>query len=105
MGGLGKAALEKGYKRVMVIAEDYAFPYSQVQGFMTEYCKLGGKVPVKAWVTLGGKDYSSAIARIPQGVGASGGGGRVGGGGFPRWWRACRRTWTRWWWCWVAPMR
>ena len=24
---------------VMVIAEDYAFPYSQVQGFMAEYCK------------------------------------------------------------------
>jgi branched-chain amino acid transport system substrate-binding protein len=54
----------------MVIAEDYAFPYSQVQGFMTEYCKLGGKVPVKAWVPLGGKDYSSVIARIPKDVDA-----------------------------------
>ena len=70
MVGLGKAALDKGYKRVMVIAEDYAFPYSQVQGFMTEYCKLGGKVPVKAWVPLGGKDYSSVIARIPKDVDA-----------------------------------
>jgi branched-chain amino acid transport system substrate-binding protein len=54
----------------MVIAEDYAFPYSQVQGFMAEYCKLGGKVPVKAWVPLGGKDYSSVIARIPKDVDA-----------------------------------
>jgi branched-chain amino acid transport system substrate-binding protein len=70
MVGLGKAALDKGYKRVMVIAEDYAFPYSQVQGFMTEFCKLGGKVPVKAWVPLGGKDYSSVIARIPKDVDA-----------------------------------
>jgi branched-chain amino acid transport system substrate-binding protein len=70
MVGLGKAALDKGYKRVMVIAEDYAFPYSQVQGFMTEYCKLGGKVPVKAWVPLGGKDYASVIARIPKDVDA-----------------------------------
>jgi branched-chain amino acid transport system substrate-binding protein len=70
MVGLGKAALDKGYKRVMVIAEDYAFPYSQVQGFMAEYCKLGGKVPVKAWVPLGGKDYSSVIARIPKDVDA-----------------------------------
>ena len=67
MVGLGKAALDKGYKRVMVIAEDYAFPYSQVQGFMAEYCKLGGKVPVKAWVPLGGKDYSSVIATHPEG--------------------------------------
>jgi len=67
---LGKAALDKGYKRVMVIAEDYAFPYSQVQGFMTEYCRLGGKVPLKAWVPLGGKDYASVIARIPKDVDA-----------------------------------
>jgi len=70
MVGLGQAALDKGYKRVMVIAEDYAFPYSQVQGFMAEYCRLGGKVPVKAWVPLGGKDYSSVIARIPKDVDA-----------------------------------
>ncbi|MCX8003403.1 MAG: ABC transporter substrate-binding protein [Burkholderiaceae bacterium] len=70
MVGLGKAALDKGYKRVMVIAEDYAFPYSQVQGFMTEFCRLGGRVPVKAWVPLGGKDYSSVIARIPKDVDA-----------------------------------
>jgi branched-chain amino acid transport system substrate-binding protein len=70
MVGLGKAALDKGFKRVMVIAEDYAFPYSQVQGFMAEYCRLGGKVPEKAWVPLGGKDYSSVIAKIPKNVDA-----------------------------------
>ena len=70
MVGLGKAALDKGYKRVMIIAEDYAFPYSQVQGFMAEYCRLGGKVPEKAWVPLGGKDYSSVIAKIPKDVDA-----------------------------------
>jgi branched-chain amino acid transport system substrate-binding protein len=70
MVGLGKAAMDKGYKRTMVIAEDYAFPYSQVQGFMAEYCRLGGKVPLKAWVPLGGKDYASVIARIPKDVDA-----------------------------------
>jgi branched-chain amino acid transport system substrate-binding protein len=70
MVGLGKAAIDKGYKRTMIIAEDYAFPYSQVQGFMAEYCRLGGKVPVKAWVPLGGKDYASTIARIPKDVDA-----------------------------------
>ena len=70
MVGLGKAAISKGYKRVMVIAEDYAFPYSQVQGFMSEFCRLGGRVPVKAWVPLGGKDYASTIARIPKDVDA-----------------------------------
>jgi branched-chain amino acid transport system substrate-binding protein len=70
MAGLGKAAMDKGYKRVMIIAEDYAFPYSQVQGFMSDFCKLGGKVPEKAWVPLGGKDYASVIAKIPKDVDA-----------------------------------
>ncbi len=70
MVGLGKAAVAKGYKKVMVIAEDYAFPYSQVQGFMTEYCAAGGKVPVKEWVPLGGKDYAATIAKIPKDVDA-----------------------------------
>ena len=70
MVGLGKAALAKGYKKTMIIAEDYAFPYSQVQGFMSEYCRGGGKVPEKAWVPLGGKDYSSVIAKIPKDVDA-----------------------------------
>lgn len=71
MVGLGRYAFEvKGYKRVALIAEDYAFPYSQVQGFMTEYCKAGGKVPHKAWVPLGGRDYSTVIARLPADVDA-----------------------------------
>jgi branched-chain amino acid transport system substrate-binding protein len=71
MVGLGTYAHQtKGYKKMMVIAEDYAFPYSQVQGFMAEYCKSGGKVPEKAWVPLGSKDYSSVIAKIPKDVDA-----------------------------------
>ena len=45
MVGLGKEAMKRGYKRVMVIAEDYSFPYSQVQGFMTEYCARGRQGP------------------------------------------------------------
>ena len=44
-GRPGQGRLDKGYKRTMVIAEDYAFPYSQVQGFMAEYCRLGGRCP------------------------------------------------------------
>jgi branched-chain amino acid transport system substrate-binding protein len=71
MVGLGEYAFKtKGYKKMALIAEDYAFPYSQVQGFMTEYCKAGGRVTHKAWVPLGGKDYSSVIAGLPQDVDA-----------------------------------
>jgi branched-chain amino acid transport system substrate-binding protein len=71
MVGLGEYAFKtKGYKKMALIAEDYAFPYSQVQGFMTEYCRLGGHVTHKAWVPLGAKDYSSVIAKLPGDVDA-----------------------------------
>ena len=70
MVGLGEHALGKGYKRTILIAEDYGFPYSQVQGFMASYCAKGGKVIDKAWVPLGTKDYASVIAKIPKDVDA-----------------------------------
>ena len=34
------------------------------------FASWGGKVPEKAWVPLGGKDYSSVIAKIPKDVDA-----------------------------------
>jgi branched-chain amino acid transport system substrate-binding protein len=71
MAGLGEYAYtEKGYKTVAVVAEDYSFPYSQVEGFMLPFCKAGGKVPTKLWVPIGNKDFSSVIASIPDDVDA-----------------------------------
>ncbi|HYP70678.1 MAG TPA: ABC transporter substrate-binding protein [Variovorax sp.] len=70
MVGLGEHALGKGYKKVFLIAEDYGFPYSQVQGFMASYCAKGGKVVDKAWVPLGTKDYASVIAKVPKDIDA-----------------------------------
>ncbi len=52
------------------MAEDYSFPYTQVFGFMAEFCKAGGHVPSKSWVPIGTKDYSSVIAAIPDDVDA-----------------------------------
>jgi len=71
MAGLGTYAFnEKGYKNVAVVAEDYSFPYTQVFGFMAEFCKAGGHVPSKSWVPIGNKDFSSVIAAIPDDVDA-----------------------------------
>jgi branched-chain amino acid transport system substrate-binding protein len=70
MVGLGEHALAKGYKKMALIAEDYGFPYSQVQGFMASYCAKGGKITQKNWVPLGTKDYSSIVAKIPGDVDA-----------------------------------
>ena len=71
MAGLGDYIYnKKGHKKVAVVAEDYSFPYSQVEGFMLPFCKAGGKVPYKAWVPIGNKDFSSVIAAIPDDVDA-----------------------------------
>ena len=71
MAGLGDYAFnEKGYQKVATVAEDYSFPYTQVFGFMAEFCKAGGTVPSKSWVPIGNKDYSSVIAAIPDDVDA-----------------------------------
>jgi branched-chain amino acid transport system substrate-binding protein len=71
MVGVGDYAFnDMGYKSVAVIAEDYSFPYTQVLGFMTEFCEAGGKVPEKFWTPIGNKDYSSVVYSIPQDVDA-----------------------------------
>ncbi len=71
MAGLGDYVYkEKGYKKVATVAEDYSFPYTQVFGFMAEFCKAGGHVPSKSWVPIGNKDFSSVIAALPDDVDA-----------------------------------
>ncbi|MBV8662694.1 MAG: ABC transporter substrate-binding protein, partial [Hyphomicrobiales bacterium] len=58
MAGLGDYAYNvKKYKSVATVAEDYSIPYTQVFGFMAEFCKAGGHVPKKLWVPIGNKDF------------------------------------------------
>ncbi len=67
MAGLGDYAYKtKGFRRMGVVAEDYSFPYTQVQGFMIGFCADGGHVVQKAWAPLGTRDYSSIIAALPS---------------------------------------
>lgn len=71
MVGVGDHAYNAlGYKKVAVVAEDYSFPYTQVLGFMTEFCAAGGKVPEKFWTPIGAKDYSSIVYSIPSDIDA-----------------------------------
>jgi branched-chain amino acid transport system substrate-binding protein len=69
--GLGEYAFkDKGYKKVVTVAEDYSFPYTQVLGFMLGYCKAGGHVVDKFWVPIGNKDFSTIVASIPDDIDA-----------------------------------
>lgn len=71
MAGLGEYVIEeKGWTTVATVAEDYSFPYSQVMGFMLDFCAMGGSVPEKFWVPIGNKDYTSIVYSIPQDVDA-----------------------------------
>lgn len=71
MAGLGEYVFkDKGYKKIAVIGEDYSFPYTQVFGFATGYCRAGGQIVQRQWVPLGTKDFGSVIANIPDEVDA-----------------------------------
>ena len=66
MGGLGSYVMRsKGYQKIAIIAEDYSFPYSQVMGFMIEYCATGGSVLEKFWTPIGTEDFSAILSAIP----------------------------------------
>jgi branched-chain amino acid transport system substrate-binding protein len=71
MAGLGTYVYNtQGYKHVAILAEDYSFPYSQVGGFMTEFCRAGGHVVKKFWVPIGTTDYSSVVSAMPNDIDA-----------------------------------
>jgi branched-chain amino acid transport system substrate-binding protein len=65
--GLGDYAYnELGWRNVVTIGDDYDFPYSQIAGFVAEFCSIGGKVTKRLWPALGEEDYSSFITQIPE---------------------------------------
>ncbi|MGC1915079.1 MAG: ABC transporter substrate-binding protein [Pseudolabrys sp.] len=61
---LGQWACDQGYKRIVVIAPDYAFGYEQVGGFQKGFEDCGGKIVQKIWVPLGTKDFGPYIPTI-----------------------------------------
>ncbi len=69
--GLGNYAYDvKGYRNIVSVGDDYAFPYSQVAGFISEFCPKGGRIAQRFWAPLGTKDYNSIIAKIPDNIDA-----------------------------------
>jgi branched-chain amino acid transport system substrate-binding protein len=67
--GLGDYAYnELGWRNVVTIGDDYDFPYSQIAGFVAEFCSIGGNVTKRLWPALGEEDYSSFITQIPEDV-------------------------------------
>ena len=65
MAGLGRYSYyDKGYRRVVTLAETYSFPYTQVMGFLVEFCSLGGRVAAQFWLPLADKPYAAISAQL-----------------------------------------
>jgi len=62
----GQWACEQGYKKIAVIAADYAFGYEVVGGFQKAFEECGGRIIQKLWPALGTKDFGPYIPAIKQ---------------------------------------
>lgn len=60
-------AAELGYTRVIMVGQDYSFPYNQIGGFMKTFCRAGGESVERIWHPIGTSDYSSILATLPDG--------------------------------------
>lgn len=58
------AAKTLGYKRIAIIADDFAFGHELSAGFQRVFEENGGKVVQKLWPPLNVADYGSYIAQI-----------------------------------------
>jgi branched-chain amino acid transport system substrate-binding protein len=62
----GQWACEQGYKRIAVVAADYAFGYETVGGFQKSFEDCGGKIIQKIWPPLGTIDFGPFIPTIKE---------------------------------------
>src|SRR5438477_11877305 len=60
------AAKTLGYRKVAVIASDYAFGWEVVGGFQRTFEENGGQIIQKLWVPLGAMDLAPYISRIKR---------------------------------------
>lgn len=68
---LGEYAAKKlGYKRVAVIADDFAYGHEHSAGFQRTFEDNGGKVVQKLWPPLNVADYGSYIGQLKTNVDA-----------------------------------
>ena len=68
IAGLGRYAYEqKGIRTIVTVAEDYSLPYTQLMGFMLDYCALGGRVLARHWVSPG-TDATKRLAEAAAGA-------------------------------------
>jgi branched-chain amino acid transport system substrate-binding protein len=61
---LADYALKQGYRKVVMIAQDYAFGHEQCGGFAQTFTEGGGKVVGQFWHPLNTSDFSPYLGQI-----------------------------------------
>ena len=64
MQPLGQWACDQGYKKIVIVAADYAFGYELAGGFQKAFEDCGGKIIQKIWPPLTTKDFGPYIPTI-----------------------------------------
>jgi branched-chain amino acid transport system substrate-binding protein len=60
----GVWAYEQGYRKVVTIANSYAFGYENAGGFAQTFTGKGGKIVNQIWAPLGTADYTPYISQV-----------------------------------------
>jgi branched-chain amino acid transport system substrate-binding protein len=60
----GEWAYEQGHRKVVTLANSYAFGYENAGGFAQTFTQKGGKIADQIWAPLGTADYSPYISRV-----------------------------------------
>jgi branched-chain amino acid transport system substrate-binding protein len=60
----GEWAYKQGYRKVVTIAQDFAFGHETVAGFVRTFSESGGQVLTQIWHPIGVPDFGPYIAQI-----------------------------------------
>ena len=60
----GEWAYEQGHRKVVTLANSYAFGYENAGGFSQTFTMKGGKIVDQLWAPLGTADYTPYISKI-----------------------------------------
>jgi len=60
----GEWAYEQGHRKIVTLANSYAFGYENAGGFAQTFTQKGGKIVDQIWAPLGTTDYTPYISKV-----------------------------------------
>lgn len=59
-------AKDLGYKKIIIVGQDYSYPWDQAAGFIRGFLENGGEKVERIWHPVEAVDFSSIMARLTQ---------------------------------------